>query len=428
MVQRFTLFVLVISQIQLLSAQDAEFIEITQGAGYAQEVYYLLETQEAVSVAGDAWDIAFSGGFSAGIWLNETSDASGATLGLYRLSSGYSYQDTLSPEMAAERLYNAHSGYGEGAFAQVADPADPFDFGWGSYNPANHIVGNGPAYLVQKRDSSWIKFRIHELASGAFSFSYADLDGTNETIDTVDTRMYADRSLIHYSLKTREVITEIPVNYDLVFTRYFTPLDDGQGGTLDYLVTGVLQGPGIEVAEVATQDPGQREFQAGTDTFATNLDVIGYDWKSFDLSTFSYRIENDVVYFVKDREDKLWKLQFVDFEGSSTGVSIFSQTEAGIVSNTADRKLATAIRVNTFPNPVVDQVTVQWQAENSLSGQATWHLISASGKLLQQGILTISGQAAGSLQIPLGDLPGGMYFFQIRAGQGVLTKALQKNY
>lgn len=424
MVQRFTLFVLVLSQMQILSGQDTDFMEVVQGAGYAQEVYYHLESREIVTVSGDAWDIAFSGGFSAGVWLNETSDASGTTLGLFRVSSDHSYRDTLTAEMAEERLYNAHTGYGEGAFAQVADPADPFDFGWGSYNPVNHMVSDGPAYLLQKRDSSWVKFRINQLASGAFSFSYAELDGANETIDTIDTRMYADRSLIHYSMQTKEVVTEIPAEYDLVFTRYYTPLDDGQGGTLDYLVTGVLQGPGIEVAEVETLDPDQRTFEAGTDTFATNLDVIGYDWKTFDLSTLSYSINNDVVYFVKDRQQKLWKLQFIDFEGSSTGVTVFSQSEAGVISSTADRQLAASVQLNTYPNPVVDRVTVQWHAENGLPDGATWRLVSASGKILRRGIFG-SGQA-GSLDVSLRDMPDGTYFFQLRADQGVLTKALLK--
>jgi len=424
MVQRFTLFLLVLSQIQLLSAQEVEFIEISQGAGYAQEVYYQMESQQAVTIAGDAWDIAFSGGFSAGIWLNETSDASGTTLGLYRLSSDYSYQDTLTVEMAGARLFNEHTGYGEGAFARVAEPSNPFDFGWGVYNPANHLVSNGPAYLLQKRDSSWIKFRIIQLASGAFSFSYADLDGGNETIDTVDTRLYADRSLIHYSLQTESVVTEIPAEYDLVFTRYYTPLDDGQGGTLDYLVTGVIQGPGIEVAEVQTLDPEQREFEAGTDTFSTALDVIGYDWKTFDLSTFSYSIADDVVYFVKDRDSQVWKVRFIDFEGSSTGVSIFSQADAGLVSSVADQQLAASVQVQTFPNPVIDQVTVQWTDEKRLLDQGSWQLRSASGEVIRQGI--IGNTSFGSMELSLGQLPAGTYYFQVLAGKGILTKPLLK--
>jgi hypothetical protein len=424
MVQRFTLFVLVLSQFQLLFAQETSFVEITQGPGYAREVYYNLASQEAVAVDGNAWDIAFSGGFSAGIWLNETSDGSGTTLGLYRLSADYSYTDTLAPDMAEERLFNKHTGYGDGAFAQVADPANPFDLGWGEYNPVNHTVANGPAFLLQKRDSSWVKFRVNTLASGTFSFSYADLDGANETIDTIDTRAYPDRSLIHYSMQTKAVVTNIPSEWDLIFTRYYTPLDDGQGGTLDYLVTGSLQGPGIEVAEVQTLDPDQRAFQAGTDTFSSNLDVIGYDWKSFDLSTFSYSIADDVVYFVKDRQDKLWKLQFIDFEGSSTGVSVFFQAEAGIISSTTDQQLAAFVQLNAYPNPVVDQVTVQWKDENRLLDQASWQLMSASGDLLRQGALR--NVPTGTLELSLENMPVGTYFFQVRAGQGILTKPLLK--
>ena len=80
-------------------AQES-FVEVTQGAGYANEVYYTLGTGSVTVVPVDQWDIAFTGGTSANIMINEGAASSGGQLGLYRLPDAYSFGDTLQPGWA----------------------------------------------------------------------------------------------------------------------------------------------------------------------------------------------------------------------------------------------------------------------------------------------------------------------------------------
>lgn len=399
-------------------AQES-FVEVTQGAGYANEAYYTLGTGSVTVVPVDQWDIAFTGGTSANLMINEGAASSGGQLGLYRLPDAYSFGDTLQPGWAEARLYNAESGEVAGAFSRVASPANPFDLGWGIYDPISHTVSNGPTYMIQERDSSWLKFRIQTLAQGQFIFEYAELDGADHMIDTIDTRGDAARAMIHYSLRDQRVVDEIPAQWDLVFTRYTTPLDDGEGNVLDYLVTGVLQAPGVEVAEVQTLDPATRTYDATQDSFQQDLDVIGYDWKSFDLQTFQFSIDPERLFFVKNREGEIWKIQFIDFEGSSTGVSVFTAARQDVVSSTTS--FTTAYRVEVFPNPVADQFTIDWET-GAPDIRVAWRLLDAQGRLSRQGVLLPQGRQ----YVDVSALTAGTYFLQIGQGPQQVTQTLIK--
>ena len=55
--------------------------------------------------------------------------------------------------------------------------------------------------------------------------------------------------------------------------------------------------------------------------------IIGHDWKDFDLGTFTWEVFDDLVYFIETPDNDIWQLQFIDFEGSSTGVSNSSGRE-----------------------------------------------------------------------------------------------------
>ena len=62
------------------------------------------------------------------------------------------------------------------------------------------------------------------------------------------------------------------------------------------------------------------------------INTIGYDWKSFNMGTFSYNLQDYLCYFIKDDLDNIWKLQLTGFDGSSTG-GIFFNTEKLLSSN-----------------------------------------------------------------------------------------------
>lgn len=401
---------------------QTEFLEIVQGPGYAQEVYVDCSTGQTTTVSVDSWDIAFTGGTSAGIWINEGSSSEGSPLALFALEGNHAFSDTLTPAQAGMRLYNDKNG--RGAFGRVASADNPFDLGWGVYDPISHSVSEGPTYLIQNRDSSWLKFRVDNLSSGQFVFEYAGLDNSGYQRDSVDTRGADDRVMVHYSLRDRAPVAAIPADWDVVFTRYVTPLSDGQGNILDYMVTGVLQAPGVAAAEVVTLDPENRNFDASSDSLQTALDVIGYDWKSFDLQTFTWAIPDTVVYFIQDREGQLWKWQFIDFEGSSTGTSVLAQSEADLVSSTGSVQFSPDFSVRAFPNPVVDQLQVRLEQEVEAATELQWSLTDLQGRVLKNG--RRNGWDAETWVVPVRDLPAGAYVLQVQHGRFVATQTITK--
>lgn len=69
------------------------------------------------------------------------------------------------------------------------------------------------------------------------------------------------------------------------------------------------------------------------DSLSKAQDAIGYEWKYFDRNTFQYTILDDLAYFVKTPNNEVYKIQFLDFEGASTGVTTIKATLEEVLSS-----------------------------------------------------------------------------------------------
>jgi hypothetical protein len=71
----------------------------------------------------------------------------------------------------------------------------------------------------------------------------------------------------------------------------------------------------VEVAEMFSKPFEEVTFDdIATSDFRADIDVIGYDWKTFNGSGFETHPEQ--VYLVKTTEGLYYKLRFVDFYNS----------------------------------------------------------------------------------------------------------------
>ena len=393
---------------------QAQFVEVSYGPGYTQQAFYDLSSQEAVSIDDAAWDIAFTaqGLQDAGIILNEaaSSDENDNPLELY-LVPGKSYEATITEDHLGDRLFNDEQSWQYGAFNAMRATGDPFDYGWGTYNPASMAVEGTQLFALKLRDGSFRKLEISALNGTTYEVRHAAFDGSGEVSFSVDKADHQDTDLVFYALAENEVLTDIPSTdeWDLVFTRYSTPLDEGQGNILNYLLTGTLSGLDVEVAQADGIDPASVEFSNYEDSLQTALDVIGYDWKSFDLNTFSWSLPLDRVYFVKTAEGEVHKLQFIDFEGSSTGVAVFEQTDLGIVNAVEAHPVVNDFTV--FPNPVRDIATIGLTLEQAT--RARMQLFGTNG----QQVWSAEAQFPAGFQakeLNLSHLPSGTYYLSIQ--------------
>jgi hypothetical protein len=232
--------------------------------------------------------------------------------------------------------------------------------------------------------------------------NYADLDGNNEKTYEIN-KADAENGMIHFSFATDDVV-EMPTNYDLIFQRYTTPLNAGDGTFIEYTVTGVLLANGTEAVLVDGVDPISVSESDYDDQYSTIPTTIGHSWKSFDFSS-GWVIDEDRTHFVKTADSEIYQLTFYDFEGSSTGITTLERTF--ITSVSTEEEMISDISVAVFPNPTTDYFSVK-SAEDftlnititNMSGQVIKRLESSTNKKisvigLPLGIYNISIQLPG---------------------------------
>ena len=413
----YTIFCLTIGQF----TSFAQIELTTHGSGYALQTYYDIKSGESSSVEILSWDIAFTtNGQGAGVLINEGVPASmGAPIGEIQLY----YKDGLTFESqdtsGKVRFFNDEKNWENGAFNTIVTPGNPFNFGWGIYNPQNHSVTGTTVFLLKLRDDSWKKINITSLIAGTMTFEIADINGSNRSIKSFSKSEFAGSTLAYYSFASDSFLDLEPTHWDLLFTRYSTPLDNG-GEELNYQVTGTLTNRGIEVVKVTGVDPETVDYQQYISGLSTDNDVIGHDWKFFDLGTFQWSVPQDVAYFVKNGENELWKLNFIDFEGSSTG-TVTLQKEFLTVLTSVSEKVETIESFEIFPNPARSTFTLAFEMVESVE----------KGKMK---ITNINGSPVHTYESPLNsglniftpqvDLPQGIYFVSLETGKEVFSKKL----
>ncbi|HEX5111479.1 MAG TPA: T9SS type A sorting domain-containing protein, partial [Saprospiraceae bacterium] len=249
------------------------------------------------------------------------------------------------------------------------------------------------------------------LINGVYTFRYANIDGSNETSKTIDKADHAGQTLAYFSFTTGATVDVEPAGgFDLFFCRYTTLLEAG-GDTVPYLVTGILSAEGIETAQAYPVDPETVQFQEYADSLSSNPEIIGHDWKTFDLANFVWVIPNDLVYFVKTRDDHIWKLVFVEFEGSTTGNATFEKTDLGIISAVNDpSSMLTEFQV--YPNPAIDDINVLFSLRNNSAAHVKIQVMDTYGHVINQ-FATSAGDGLNFFTIQKDNLLPGMYFIRL---------------
>jgi hypothetical protein len=371
-----------------LGAQSIQ--EISTGTGYRKQSYVNLSAGTQKQVDNTSWDIAFTvyGQQDAGVYLNESA---GSSMGqplpqaiLYDAQTT-NFADQPDPaNLTAYRLLNTEKNWSYGAFNETRNPGDVFDYGWGRYNfQSNQVVGS-KVYVIKLRNGQFRKIKIESLTGTTWTFRYASLDGTGEVVKTINKADHAGKTLAYFSLETGNMVDVEPATggFDLLYERYTTKLwDPGTQTWIDYDVAGVLHGLNSQVAELDNVDPLTVTYSEAADSFKTELDVIGHDWKSFSGTAWS--IDDNKVFFLKNPENRVWKLHFIDFEGSSTGTAILEKTNLGIVSAVTD-PAAIGVQVLTWPNPVVSELFVSLDIPAELTSDARLRVVDAAGRLVAQ--------------------------------------------
>lgn len=409
---------------------NAQF-QITTGAGYQSQTFYTLANDGVKTIKNTDWDLAFTvyEKQDGGIFINE---AAGSSMGqalpsiaLYK-TAAKNFQEVIlesNINLKDDRLYNDEKGksWAYGAFNETRDKvkASPFDYGWGVYNTGNKVVEGKLVYAIKTRDGKFRKIEIQNLTGVVYQVRHANLDGSDEKTFTVDKSKFAGKTLAYYSFATNTTSDIEPANFDLWFTRYVSLVTQGTT-TAQYNVTGILSGRGVKVARAAGIDPEKVKYDDFKGNVSSQLDTIGSDWKTIDITINQWKVPTDRAYFVINKAGDIYKIVFIDFEGSATGTATLEKTKIGNV-NVND--ISSDIRYKVFPTVVQDEVNIAFD----LATNETFDLsiIDMNGRIvLNKKIETTSGFQV--ITLDASNLLSGTYITRLASKNGIATSKIVK--
>lgn len=319
------------------------------GNGYANQIWYSLPNDEVGTQPKNNWDLAFcaKAGNNSDIMFNHSN---GAMIWAYPKAdkSGWSSVDTSGLSTWTGQ-YNSETEW-FGALGRYYDVNDPFDLGWGKYDMGTHFINGDSIYIVKTQTNTYKKLIIDKLAGGTYTFTYANLDGSDSTTSTIVKSAYTTKKYGYFNLTTKTAVDREPstANWDLTFGQYNTG-DYAAMGMPGYTVTGILVNDTLEVAK-AVVDPALRATYVAYSslTFSDKINGLGYNWK-----TNSGVIKDSNVYFVRRNNGDIWKINFTGWISgmSGNGSVIFTKLKLSTTSigNIATNNTTLAIS----PNPAV---------------------------------------------------------------------------
>ena len=411
----FTIIILIscMSAIQLFGQNRNTAESLSMGPGYANDLFYSFENGIIKEVVRSNWDIAFyTPKFSAGVMINE---GSGVTLYTYPAGDTAAWASVDTAGMASwQPVYNSPTLWEDGAF-NVNATGHP-DYGWGTYNMATHNLTGDSIYVIQLADGTLKKLWIvgKQSLANIYTIRYADLDGANEMNEAIEIEPFESKRFYYYSLSNNEELDREPASdsWDILFTKYIDLTEDNEGNWVPYLVTGATSNVDIGANEFY---PVAADFNSWAEMpFDSAKNVVGYDWKSFDMGTFSWEIADSTAFFVQNYTGDVYKLVFESWEGSSTGNFVINTSLVSLAS-VNDMNMETT-KIAMYPNPATSFVNIVSNEETSYESML---IMNQSGQIVYRA--NMSGiDLRNSYKIDLGGFAKGMYIIQLN-GNNIQT-------
>lgn len=271
---------------------DEVFIE----TNYRYQAWYDLESGEVVKrELKDRWELAFDCDPSVQrVYLNSSLAMQAAPLNTSDFNADYDLDDlTFVPDPPSGNLDSL----------------------------ALRNFENGEVYLLDlgfevngdQRGYAKIQFLPSE-NSDNYRFLYSIIG--SDLIDTVAINKDNQFNRVGFSITNGQAINMEPPkeSFDLVFTQYMHVFYDPYQ---PYLVTGVLlNNHRVEAQVDSTSSLGDISRESIDDSkWSRQNDLIGYDWKSFDIDNpgAGFAIDLSKNYLVKSHSGFIYKLRFIDF-------------------------------------------------------------------------------------------------------------------
>ena len=384
-------------------------VNLSLGAGYANQVYYKLNTKTETSVAANSWDLAFfrASNMNHGIRVND-----GIGLEVFEAANEATKWAAINitNEASWSKLYNSDAERINGAFMKGSAT-----YGWGEYNSTTHHITGTIIYVLKYTDGSYKKF-ICEDFYGGYTIKYASWDGSDWSEDksaVIANSNNSENTYNYFSLQSdSEVIVEPAVSdWDFVFTKYYTDVQNTK-----YNVTGILSSDNITVATAAGDATNSLSYSEAINT-------IGYNWKSLNYTTYAYEVDSNLKFYVKDKDEKIYKLYFTQFDGGSTGNLAFNFED--VTQTLGIEEVGESIAFGIYPNPVRSdkKINIIFDVNKINKNENKIEIYNLSG---QRVLKTSVSNSLGfyDKEINLNDLNSGIYMLKFTSGNYQKTKKI----
>jgi len=280
-------------EIPVLAHEEGEITtnEVNLSTDYRYQAYYDFGTNSFVKQHEKIeWDLGFETGVSGFHAVLNTSKS--MRVAEFPIAAFASTTDTVGSQWK----YDVTSGNLDST--AIGD--------WQSAN-SFYIIDRG--YSHDGIHQGFRKLQILVVNNNEYEILFSGLDGSNE--QTAILEKDSEYNFTFLSFNTNDVVEIEPQKdgWDIVFGQYSHLFDP----TFPYLVTGVLSNRnGVEVAEVFDKSFEEIGFDDTNNyPFSSNIDAIGYDWKTFTGGSFTVHPEQS--YIVKTTEGIYFKIHFIDF-------------------------------------------------------------------------------------------------------------------
>jgi len=401
-------------------------VTVEMQPAYANQVFYKFSTNTQTPVAAASWDLSFEKAVGQmGMGAIRVNDGKGIRIFQAAASeAGYASVD-VTQEATWTELYNSHLTWGEGAFDNANNPTPgPLNFGWGNYNTDSHHVEGVMVFVLRYGADNYKKIFIDDFNpyNGEMTFKYSTWNGTAWTADqtkVIDTDASATNRFTHFSLTTNDVVTVTPADadWDMVFRKYYAPVT-AMGQTAMYNVSGALQSPLVNVAQVAEAgNTSETPTIPAATAYSADINTIGDDWKAF--TGGAYVINPTNTYYVKYPDGNIYRMFFTGFSGTAAGTLSFNYKN---VATTAGMEDFDKNSFGFYPNPSVNKnITLIYDLQNG-AAKNTVSIYSMTGAKVFETELAADGFNA--KEINLSNLTSGIYMVTLESGKNTVSKKL----
>jgi hypothetical protein len=375
---------------------------VSMGTGRINDIYYHMGNGVVKTVGNKNWFLALgTASQQAGAYINSAN-------GVACFNPHKGLMDwatiTMADTATSTEQINSDSNWTNGALNRGKQAGQQFDYGFGKYNSTLHTV-IGDSIFIIRQGSSYYKLRIDSVfGQNSYAVTIGGLSLPIPSTQYIFNKApkFGASNFIYVNATSMGLVDTArePAQgtWDFVITEYKTNI----AGT-PYLVVGALSdGSGSEVFRAQGISANVAAANYTTATYEKYTNMIGYDWKVFNGSTYDYDSLNS--YLVHSNDGSFYQIQFNGYV-KSNGYVAFNKRKIG-APTAIDQINNIATSIGVYPNPTAQDAMLTLESK-----EATDVVISITdmhGKTIQSFTKNIQ-KGTNVYTIPTQQLASGNY-------------------